>query len=297
MLPAAVECRPAANPDGEAEPIGLLPRTRPEIEIAYKLATDGPMTDGPQAAVRIWFRSHGYPLEYHAARVFAEAGMQVRQGLAYQDSDEPSKTREVDVIADLPDTTDHFIRVVLECKRAANPWVVFVPDRNQSGSTRFEDSAILTRAMANSVEGIRLAGPPFPRIFSLPEPIGFSVREANPKRKENQPDPAVAALHQVTKAAVGSFDEYGFGGGHFMAVLSHPAIVIDGPLFRISVTATDEDEIERVLWHTVLWHGTTTKVGPARVDIVTRDFLPTYAASIAKDLIEFYKAIPRTTPQ
>ena len=74
-------------------------------------------------------RSAGWLLEHHAVRVLEELGMHPRPGWAYQDPDEPTKSRELDVWSYRQLLHDEVTKVMVtarflvECKQSANPYV------------------------------------------------------------------------------------------------------------------------------------------------------------------------------
>jgi hypothetical protein len=239
-----------------------------------------------------WFRSQGYPLEYETARELAKIGLQVRQGVGYLDQDSDiDKAREIDIVAEAPPAALAKIRVVVECKRASSPWVVFLPsEQERPAAPPYDVTTAATRSGRGLLETLRKQGPPFPNIFVGPDRVGFSVREANPERRPDATDPAVATLHQVTKAAIGSFQEFGRGE---RPAIAFPVIVMDGPLFQVAVDAEGADDIQPVLWQRVLWHGSTVKREPTAIDVVTREHLPIYAFNLMNGLGELSK---RLTP-
>jgi hypothetical protein len=218
-------------------------------------------------------------------------GLHVRQGLGYQDQDEDGKTREIDVVADGLPVVGYPLRLVIECKRAASPWVVFLPsDARNPDAAAYEDWAACTPRMQRQLGALRTSDALVPNLFAEPTTPGFSIREANPRRSPDQPDPAVSTLHQVVKAAFGSFQEL-TRGDYVPPAFSMPVIVLDGPLFQVAVDAEGEDDIQPVVRHRVIWHGSTVKGGPTGVDIITKAYLPTYAANTAGGLRQLSEAL------
>lgn len=84
-------------------------------------------------------REAGWLLEHDAMRVLDAAGMYPRAGWAFQDPDEPTKSRELDVWSYRQILTDEVNKVyvtarfLVECKQSANPYVGVgydMPDRS-----------------------------------------------------------------------------------------------------------------------------------------------------------------------
>ena len=81
----------------------------------------------PKGFVRNYLSRNGYPFEMLVAKEFKAAGFEIYQSVIYKDK-ETGKDREIDVVA-------YFIRyfkdiqfsfkVVIECKYAKTPWVMF----------------------------------------------------------------------------------------------------------------------------------------------------------------------------
>lgn len=74
-------------------------------------------------------RSAGWLLEHHALRVLADAGANPVAGWAFEDPDEPTKSRELDVWAfkrvyhDDATMVSVNVRFLVECKQSAQPYV------------------------------------------------------------------------------------------------------------------------------------------------------------------------------
>lgn len=84
-----------------------------------------PSDDELLAAVR----DAGWLLEHHAVRTLSAAGMYPRAGWAFQDPDEPTKSRELDVwsfqqlLCDERNKVYVTARFLVECKQSSNPYV------------------------------------------------------------------------------------------------------------------------------------------------------------------------------
>lgn len=71
----------------------------------------------------------GWLLEHHAVRTLADADMHPRAGWAFQDPDEPTVSRELDVwsyrqmLADDATKVYVTVRFLVECKQSSNPYV------------------------------------------------------------------------------------------------------------------------------------------------------------------------------
>ncbi len=81
----------------------------------------------PKDAVDEFLRNNGYPLEMLVAKEFRKAGFEVYQSSIYVDK-EKGKDREIDVTAyywRIVDEIQVSIKVIIECKFAKTPWVLF----------------------------------------------------------------------------------------------------------------------------------------------------------------------------
>ena len=77
--------------------------------------------------VRRWLKEQGYPLEMRVADALRRAGFRVRQSAYFSDPDE-NKPRELDVVASYvwdAAAISWELVVLVECKSAAEPWVLF----------------------------------------------------------------------------------------------------------------------------------------------------------------------------
>lgn len=216
--------------------------------------------------VREWLVREGYPLEYETAREMTRAGYRAWQGRYYVDAEDKTY-RELDVRADEPDSLDapwRPVYVVAECKNNSKPWLVLTERHElQPGyGTHFLIQRGVTQAELEAA-----ARPDAGFLLNVPARHGYSVIQAIAGG-----DSAHAALHAVSKAALGSVA----GFGQAQPAVAIPVIVLGGALYQLGYNDDGTEILEPVLWQRVVWFGSSAKRESIQIDVVTRDYLPMY---------------------
>jgi hypothetical protein len=97
-------------------------------------------------------RGAGWLLEHHALRVLADAGANPVAGWAFEDPDEPNKSRELDVWAFkllYHDNTTQVavnVRFLVECKQSSQPYVGVGHDLPSHRLSRVPEEHVMPRA-------------------------------------------------------------------------------------------------------------------------------------------------------
>jgi hypothetical protein len=231
--------------------------------------------------VRAWLRQQGFALEYETARGFRAAGFRAQQGLTYRDR-ETGKTREIDVVAELPPqqlrppTGWPRFRVVVECKSSAQPWIV--------RKTTLDDEQKRWRPIATKLVVNYLANHQTLDRFLVGDPTGI---EADAMRNKNgDQNGAHDALAQVVSATLGLLSEHD-------PVYLHPVVVLDGQLFSLWYGDDGIEDLRPSLLERVLWSGGSHSSRPVLIDVVTRDGLAACCSRLKAEL----EGIERSLPQ
>lgn len=217
--------------------------------------------------VRTFLAKNGYPLEFAAGRTLARVGFRTWHGLTYVDNEvPPGKTREYDILAALHGATASDVGLVVECKSTADPWLVLT--HRISGDGRWVRKAWLPSNSAGVPDSA------FEDVgWRLDARYGFNVvRAVGERRSESDKDPAYSALASVTKAAEGRVRTFPNSSPALMV----PVIVTSGPLFRLGYEDDGSELLEPVLWHRILWSGSSVRDDATIVDVVTEAHLESY---------------------
>lgn len=245
--------------------------------------TDDGAEKDPISIASVWLRTQGYALEYEAAAALRAAGFRALLGQTYRDPG-TGKRRDIDVVAlALLTAKAPELYAVVECKRAAKPWIVrqtFIPGPDlewtpiaKLGVVRAlgYQSWIVTRAL--------------PFAFDPKGNIGFAVVQASKGE-----DVAFAALAQAVNAAGGMLHDLSRYKNPAMAL---PVVMIDKPLMTLAYDDDGRQHLARVEWSRVLWSGLDT---PTVVDVVTREAFPKYAQNLRYELGQLAQAIEDNGP-
>jgi len=229
-------------------------------------------------SVRNWINDTGYPLEFEVADIFSKAGFLITQSY-YVTDNETDKPREVDVLASfsLESAKACF---VIECKYSVDrPWVVFSSLENKLSTARYICATIATEEGSLIIPSLS-ANPKVQEldIFKTFERSGYLVKQAWPEPGQRDiPYEAVQTLcsNSANLSAQAS---------RFSRVLFFPTLVIDGKLFecyydkdRMTVEILQKDHM-RIHWRA------SNRSYLINVDIVTKQFLASYASLRMHDL-------------
>ncbi len=205
--------------------------------------------------VRKWLNKHGYPLELQAARRFQEAGFAVSHSVFYEDP-ETGKPREVDIVA----SKDAFggrwglrVTFVVECKSGQNQsWLLLGgPASRIDGAGRLMSAIQSMRAQSLGSFLRRKSPVPEATLWRRSErPARGLIRVGH-----GNEDVAYAALMSVAAAAIGQleFSRQAEESGDQLAEFVFPLLVVDAPLYRLSLGDGDETVLEPVTNGCVSW--------------------------------------------
>jgi hypothetical protein len=222
--------------------------------------------------IHTWLGQHGFPLEYDVALAFRRVGFSVQQGVHYLSYGE-TVPREIDLVAIQPSgiaavdpTLSVHMEIVVECKHAPRPWLVFTadadPDESPAGfvlATRVAQAALLETLVAKR--------PPF---WTVPPRYGFNVAQTDleAKQKTNRAYEAVTAAVNgaVSRLSLHSYD----------AAIAIPVVVLAGPLYEYRTDVAGEPVVAPVPRARLQWDG-GADARSVFVDLVTADALAGYA--------------------
>lgn len=237
--------------------------------------------------VKKWLTKHGYPLELQAARRFQEAGFDVWHSAFYEDPG-TGKPREVDIVA----SKDAFggrwglrVTFVVECKSGQNQaWLLL-----GGLASRVDGAGRLTSAVQSP--RARTLGPFLRRKSPVPEATLWK-RSERPARGlirvgQGNEDVAYAALMSVVAAAVGQlqFSRQLEESGDQMAEFVFPVLVVDAPLYRLSLGDADDTVLEPVTNGCVSWRHPSIARPLTVIDVVPLEDLGAFVSE-AMDCVE-----------
>jgi hypothetical protein len=152
-------------------------------------------------SVEAFINGSGFPLEYAAAAELKNAGFVPHHGRTYEDKTAAgaSAYRDIDILADLPDTRLAMpVQVVVECKRASSPWIALGGEMDPAPAVAAITSSLAPYDTTSAPRLVRGA-------LQIEPPIDFALVAVKTKAKEAQgaTDPAFDAVRQLLSAARG----------------------------------------------------------------------------------------------
>jgi hypothetical protein len=195
--------------------------------------------------VREWLETQGFALEMRTASAFRKAGFDdVRQSSIYVD-ERTRKPREIDVLAhDMGGNVGRGIvdiRFFVECKSSKKPWVLLCSPEVLVYNRFFTFAAMsekARRALIQHLHGTTHFGEEtlFDRLPWLRKDdlTGYSLRQALSSSDADVAYAAAAAVSEACANFVNKCDGERLHQPEFS--FAFPVIVIDGPLFRCSLT-------------------------------------------------------------
>lgn len=242
-------------------------------------------SENEREKVRRWLQGQGYPLEMWVARSFQEADYRVWQSEYYLDEDS-KKMREIDVIARLefPDQVEGkgiCVTLVVECKVAPKPWVVFLG--SQEGYPLSIFSALANRAGVNLLSNQKeLTDLPSDGLICGPSYVAYAATVAF-KDRENGQDQAYRACMTVGKAAKNYCRKEPLSGAAEWATLTVPIIVVDGSLFAARLEDSGNLEVHAVDRARLALKNPDMGAPTAIIDVITRTHLPGFIESVREE--------------
>jgi hypothetical protein len=239
-----------------------------------------------EEAVQKWLYDQGSPFEFEVAEVLEQEELRVFQSVIYEDPAE-DKLREVDLVAHL--TNDHRCEVVIECKSGGSGWVVLAsPD----GSVYADSRWFIGRPQ--KVIDAWLSQPRIQMAMRLPPPRAYVLKRLPGKDGDgtSRLDLGHAALSSIVSATAARRRRE--------PDLHLAALVIAGPLVRVSRQRGGGYDVQQVGMQRLLWAESAVLRRPVIVDVVTRDELPMWARGIRATLeafrVQLDAAFPRVQP-
>ena len=246
------------------------------------------------AKVASWLRTTGLPLEMSVARTLRRSGLEVVQSDYFVDPEE-AVSREIDVVAGLHmamgESRTVGASLVIECKVAQKPWVMFVDgDKHDESAPRFE--RITTDVGSRWLRNIQFdeAVCRLPLLQLEPRP-GYALTTAHigSKPSENAKDIAYAAVLGATKAARVLASARNSSCEIFL-----PTVVLRGQLFKSWLDHDNELTVVEVKRGQLMWRNPSSGTDLVIVDVVTEGALEDFSLS-AKATIE--KLVTATSEQ
>lgn len=252
-----------------------------------------PMSDEPPvspdkdlaAKVAGWLRTTGMPLEMSVARTFRRSGLDVVQSDFFLDPEE-AVSREIDVIAGQHRTLGEHKTVgaslVIECKVAQKPWVMFV-DGGKYAESAPSFERITTHIGTHWLSNIQFDDVvrALPLLQLQPRPgYGLATAHIGPKPSEKAKDIAYAAVLGATKAA-----RVLASSRSDSCEILLPTVVLRGRLFKAWLDHDNELAVEEVKMGQLLWRNPSSGTELVIVDVVTEAALDEFAVD-AKASIE-----------
>jgi len=224
------------------------------------------------------------------ARSFQETGYHVTQSEYYLDSD-TGKAREIDLVARLEFPVEGegkgiCVTLVVECKVAPKPWVVFSSGQQVYPLSLFD--ALVSPAGEILLSNQEEFGDLSTRgIICGPNCVAYGATVAL-RAKNDEQDQAYRACTTVAKAAMsyhGKEPLWGHSNVTEWATLTLPVIIIDGSMFTARLDESGDLEVEAVdRSRLVLKNPELGNSAPAIIDVVTRRYLPQFAQSLKEEI-------------
>lgn len=251
------------------------------------MSDEPPVSPDKDLAAKVagWLRTTGLPLEMSVARTLRRSGLDVVQSDYFLDPEE-SVSREIDVIAGQHRTLGEHKTVgaslVIECKVAQKPWVMFV-DGSKYGESAPSFERITTHIGTHWLGNIQfddvVRGLPLLQLQPRPG-YGLATAHIGPKPSEKAKDIAYAAVLAATKAA----RVFASSRSDSCEILL-PMVVLRGRLFKAWLDHDNELAVEEVKMGQLLWRNPSSGTELVIVDVVTEGALDEFAVD-AKASIE-----------
>lgn len=258
------------------------------------------------AKIDRWLASTGFPLEYAVVRVFQRVGFEADPAVYYRPAD-GGPAREVDVLAGTATTfsADPSVRLVVECKYAASPWVVLTGGSDVSVPQLLGWTVATERSkrilVGRAGRAPRLGVPDW--LLRTPSPHGLSVvAMPSPKGTPGDRQSPYEAMIQVSEAARGLLREFpdelietpnGTESRGALAV-TWPVIVVRGGLFQARPDEAGTLKSEPIAWQRVIWGGFTGQ--PTPIDIVDEVHLEPYARMALEGVLATQRSLQSDYP-
>jgi hypothetical protein len=226
--------------------------------------------------IKEWLQTTGIPFEMSVAQTLLKKGLGTQQGHYYIDPDDPTTSREVDVIAtqSLAFAENAVIELVavIECKYAPTPWVLYRGPRTGSGPAAHFNRIASEYGAAWLKLAMGIPQISSCEIWQREDGVGYALGTSNPTGQgeaAQAKDLAYKATLTVAKASLALAEDLTNRGGPVrrVAVLL-PVIVIRGQLFEATLDGADiaVNEIDRGQMD---WSYPASATGRVLVDVLT----------------------------
>jgi len=219
------------------------------------------------------------------ARTLRRSGLEVVQSDYFVDPEE-GVSREIDVIAGKHMTLGEYKSVgasmVIECKVARKPWVMFV-DGNKYGESEPCFERITTDIGSLWLKNIKFdaAVRSLPLLQLEPRPgYGLTTAHLGPKSSEKAKDTAYSAVLGATKAARAIAS-----ARRDSCEILLPMVVLRGRLFKAWLDHNNELAVEEAHRGQLVWRNPSSGTERVIVDVVTEGALDEFSG-VAKTSIE-----------
>jgi hypothetical protein len=249
--------------------------------------------------VREWANATGFPLEMAVAREFAKHDFIVTQSKRYPSPDE-GRPLELDVEARKVGYTRKGGAIIcsflVECKKSYSPWVAFSADSDVSPDAFLAHRGVNPSSAFDLLMALQERDD-LKRIKSLrpSQRFGFTLRTWHPtkngkdssresereKGKGKSWDKAEEATDQIEARVAAWFaEDRDVPEIQRPPRLCFPTIVVDGDLYEGFLGKDGNVEVEQVVRGSMMTHPTLES--DVLVDIVTEDFVPTFAKEMGE---------------
>lgn len=230
-----------------------------------------------------WFNKTGYPFELWAEALFSKYGFSVESGHLYEDQ-ESDETRELDLVATIGWTSkkqrmDFGLNLLVECKKSDKPFIILrstnstKPEVNVGSYYNVQDMPLGAYYFVNSNSRIPLPGRSSSG-FKLVQ--GFVTGDETPNKAAYTLIKSFNAWRKIELDDVGSYIKDNYNS------LTLPLLVVDAPLFELSIDQSGEVRLQRIDSGIVdhLSHLSRAPHTPFPIPVIQKAALETYIASV-----------------
>ena len=197
-----------------------------------------------QKRVEDWLKEQGYPLELRTARTIRKRGWSLHHSRRYKDP-VLGKEREIDILAFYDDRDENRAfrihgQLVIECKwTTKKPWVLFTSEGRALTDLGIFVSTPMTDRALGTARGLNDDDiSSFPLFANLDESYGIVQAFS----KDAAVDAAHSAVHSAISAATSFARDMSASTSH--SIIYIPTVVIDGELFRCSLSEEAEVSVQ-----------------------------------------------------
>jgi hypothetical protein len=162
----------------------------------------------------------GHPLEFRVAAALNKAGYSTNQGLYVEQGD--GDPLEIDVLGVLVSDKDNsvFVELIIECKVAPTPWVVF---SNTALGGPWPDE-LFSKLAAAAFDELRTAGPTL--YGRIGDSFGFGIKALKEPKERDLAYDAVSGVVARARLRAAVLSKY----WPSLRVILRPLVVVDGAI-------------------------------------------------------------------